>query len=87
MPPLTETLNGVKNGIYLKPLCNFWDYDSSFHSQVQKNHSNLDIQRPQNCEVMCSHKEGMVTAKSFNTGSLRDTLYRTVSLPVDAVDV
>jgi len=70
--PLTETVNGVKKGIHLKPLCNFWDYDSSCHSEVQKSHSN---------------KEGMVTTKSFYTGSLRDTPYRTVSLPVDAVDI
>ncbi|BAT87988.1 hypothetical protein VIGAN_05141300 [Vigna angularis var. angularis] len=87
--PLTETVNGVKNGIHLKPLCNFWDYDSSYRSLIQKSHSNLDIQSLQNCEVMCSHKEGIIraTAKSFYTGSLRDTPYRTVSLPVDAVDI
>ncbi|KAL9320358.1 hypothetical protein ACSQ67_012197 [Phaseolus vulgaris] len=85
--PLTETVNGVKNGIHLKPLCNFWDYDSSCHSEVQKSHSNLDIRMPQNYEVIFSHKEGMVAAKSFFTGSLRDTPYRTVSLPVDAVDI
>ncbi|KAH1259416.1 Serine/threonine-protein kinase WNK1 [Glycine max] len=87
MPPLPQTANGVHNGIHLKPLGNIWNYESSCRSQVQKNHPNLDTQRAQNCEVMCSHKEGMVTEKSFYTGSLRDTLHRTVSLPVDAVDV
>ncbi|TKY61408.1 Serine/threonine-protein kinase WNK1 [Spatholobus suberectus] len=77
MPPsLTETINGVDHGIHLKSLGNCWNYDSSCHSQVQKNHTNLDIQRAQNCEVMCSHEEGMVTSKSFYTGLLPDTLHK-----------
>lgn len=80
--PLTETAK-EDHEIHLKPFGNNWNCDSSCESQVQKSHPNLDTQRAQNCEVMCSHGEGMVTAKSFYTG----TLHRTVSLPVDAVDV
>ncbi|KAL2345772.1 hypothetical protein Fmac_007057 [Flemingia macrophylla] len=80
---LTEALKVVGHGIRLNPIANFWNYDSSFYSQVQKSHSYLDTQ---NCEVMCSHEVGMVTSKSFYTGLLPNTLQRTVSLPVDAVD-
>lgn len=78
--PLTETENGVDlHGIHLKPFC---------HSLEHKSHPNLDTQRAQNCEVICSDEEGMVTANGFYTRSLLpDTLHRTVSLPVDAVDV
>ncbi|KAK7337888.1 hypothetical protein VNO77_18477 [Canavalia gladiata] len=83
-PSLTETVNGIDHEIHLKALGNYWNYDS----QVQKRHPYLDTQRAQNCEVMCSHEEGMATAKRFNTGSLLpDILHRTVSLPVDAVDL
>ncbi|KAJ1385159.1 Serine/threonine-protein kinase, active site [Sesbania bispinosa] len=87
-PPLIETINGVDHGIHLKPFGNYLNYDSSCHSQVQKSHPNLDTQRAQNCEVMCSHEEGMGSAKRFYTRSLLpDTLHRTISLPIDAVDV
>ncbi|XP_061340461.1 probable serine/threonine-protein kinase WNK9 isoform X3 [Gastrolobium bilobum] len=87
-PSLTATVNGDDHGIYLKPFDNLWNGDSSCHSQVQKIHPNLDTQRAQNCEVMCSPRDSMVTAKNFYTESLLpDTLHRTVSLPVDAVDL
>ncbi|XP_027348942.1 probable serine/threonine-protein kinase WNK9 isoform X3 [Abrus precatorius] len=88
LPSLTQTVNEIDHGIRLKPLGNYWNGDSNCHSQVQKRHPNLDTQRAQNCEVMCSHEEGMVITKSLFTGSLLpDTLHRTVSLPVDAVDL
>jgi len=67
---LKKIINGVKKGIHLKPLCNFWDYDSSCHSEVQKSHCNLDIRRPKKREVICSHKEG-VTTTSFSQFGLR----------------
>ncbi|KAK7397286.1 hypothetical protein VNO78_18454 [Psophocarpus tetragonolobus] len=81
---MPRAVNGVDHGIHLIPLGNYWKYDSSCRYQVQKNHPNLDTQ---NCEVMRSKKEAMVNAKSLYTGSLRDTLHRTLSLPVDAVDI
>jgi WNK lysine deficient protein kinase len=72
---LAETLNGGNNGIRLKP--------------VNKSNPNSDTVRNQICEAMeSSGGEGMVTAKSFYTGSLLPhSLHRTVSLPVDAVDI
>jgi WNK lysine deficient protein kinase len=72
-----ETVNGFDNR----------NYDSSYHSQEHKSHPNLDTRRAQNCAMTCSD-EDVVTAKSFYTRLLLpDTLHRTVSLPVDAVDV
>ncbi|CAJ2628575.1 unnamed protein product [Trifolium pratense] len=72
---LAETLNGGNNGIGLK--------------HVHKSSPNSDTVRNQICEAMeSSGGEGMVTAKSFYTGSLLPhSLHRTVSLPVDAVDI
>jgi WNK lysine deficient protein kinase len=72
---LAETLNGGNNGIRLKT--------------VHKSSPNSDTVRNQICEAMESPGgEGMVTAKSFYTGSLLPhSLHRTVSLPVDAVDI
>ena len=90
MPPsLTETLKGGDHGIHLKPFGNYWHRDFSCHSQIQKGHPDFDTLRPQNYEVMCSPQKGMVTAKSFySAGSLLpDPLHRTVSLPVDAVNI
>ncbi|GAU11601.1 hypothetical protein TSUD_345930 [Trifolium subterraneum] len=73
-----ETVNGFDN---------YGNYDSSYHSQEHKSHPNLDTRRAQNCAMTCSD-EDVVTAKSFYTRLLLpDTLHRTVSLPVDAVDV
>ncbi|XP_027367921.1 probable serine/threonine-protein kinase WNK9 isoform X5 [Abrus precatorius] len=87
-PSLTETLKGGNNGIQLKPITNNWNCDSNSHPHVHKSSPNSDTQRAQNCEAMESPVEGMVTAKSFYTGSLLPhSLHRTVSLPVDAVDI
>lgn len=59
-----------------------WNCDLSNH----KSSPNFDTQRAQICEAMESIGEG--TAKGFHTGSLiPHSLHRTVSLPVDAVDV
>ncbi|AES82620.1 putative protein kinase WNK-NRBP family [Medicago truncatula] len=84
-PPETETVNGFDNGIHFH---NYKDCDSSYNSREQKSHPNLDTRRVQNCGVICSKEEDMATAKSFYTRLfLPDTLHRTISLPVDAVDV
>ncbi|CAJ2631522.1 unnamed protein product [Trifolium pratense] len=79
-----ESVNGFDNRIHFD---NYGNYDSSYHSQEHKSHPNLDTRRAQNCAMTCSD-EDVVTAKSFYTRLLLpDTLHRTVSLPVDAVDV
>ncbi|KAK7277847.1 hypothetical protein RJT34_22866 [Clitoria ternatea] len=83
-PSLTETLKEDNNGIQLKPIIR----QNSNHPQVNKSSPNWDTQRAQKCEAMESLGEGMITAKSFYTGSLLpNSLHRTVSLPVDAVDL
>ncbi|RDX61661.1 Serine/threonine-protein kinase WNK1, partial [Mucuna pruriens] len=61
MPPsLTETVNGVNHGIHLKLLVAI--LKSKRATPI------WDTQRPQNCDVICSHAEDTVTAKSSCTG-------------------
>lgn len=69
-------------GTQLKPF-------SNLHSHVNKCCPNLETQRARNCEAMDSLGEGVVTTKSSSyTGSLLpNPLHRTVSLPIDAVDI
>ncbi|XP_020234716.2 probable serine/threonine-protein kinase WNK9 isoform X1 [Cajanus cajan] len=87
-PSLTETSKGGNNATQLKPITNKWNCDSSSHPHVHESSPNSDTQRAPNCEALESPGEGMVTAKSFYTGSLLPhSLHRTVSLPVDAVDI
>ena len=87
-PSLTETLKEGNNGTQLKPFTNKWHCDSSNHPHVHESSPNSATQRDQNCEATESPGKGMVTAKSFYTGSLLPhSLHRTVSLPVDAVDI
>lgn len=74
--------NKIENGFLTSPM------KSSAH--VIKSCPISDTQRAQNCEAMkdSSNAEGVVIAKSFCTGSLLpQSLHRTVSLPVDAVDL
>lgn len=60
---------------------------SSFHPHFNSSSPNSDTQRARNCEAMES-PGGEVTAKSRCSGSLLPhSLHRTVSLPVDAVDM
>ncbi|XP_058770532.1 probable serine/threonine-protein kinase WNK9 [Vicia villosa] len=55
---------------------------------VDKRSPDSNGERAENCEAMESPGEGVVTAKSFYTGSLLPhSLHRTVSLPVDAFDI
>ncbi|GMN25381.1 hypothetical protein TIFTF001_000921 [Ficus carica] len=64
---------------------------SDYHhrNNVSKSSPGLESQRARNCAALESPKpEDMVTAKSLHTGSLfPHSLHRTVSLPVDAVDL
>lgn len=69
-----SVIKGGINGIQPKP--------------VRKSSPDSDAERTENCEAMESPGEGIVTAKSFYTGSLLPhSLHRTVSLPVDAFDI
>ncbi|CAI8603367.1 unnamed protein product [Vicia faba] len=55
---------------------------------VHKSSPDSEAERAENREAMESRGEGIVTAKSFYTGSLLPhSLHRTVSLPVDAFDI
>ncbi|KAL5061089.1 hypothetical protein RYX36_032693 [Vicia faba] len=77
----SETGNGFDTAIYFD---NYRDHDSREH----KSQPDLEIRRAQNCGAMYSDEESIATAKSFYTRMLlQDTIHRTVSLPVDAVDV
>ena len=85
---LTEALKGGNNGIHSKPFTNNWNCDATSHPHFNKSSPNSDTQRAQNCEALESSREGMVSAQSFDTDSLLPhSLHRTLSLPVDAVDV
>ncbi|XP_028770727.1 probable serine/threonine-protein kinase WNK9 [Neltuma alba] len=80
-PSQTDTF---ERGNSLKPFANC---GSSCHSHFNKSSPNSDTQRARNCEAMDS-PGGEVTAKSLCTGLLLPhSLHRTVSLPVDAVDI
>ncbi|CAL5194653.1 unnamed protein product [Lathyrus oleraceus] len=71
----SETVNGFDN---------YRDYDSREH----KSQPDLETRRAQNCGAVYCDEENMATAKSFYRRLLlQETLHRSVSLPVDAVDV
>ncbi|XP_012569973.1 serine/threonine-protein kinase WNK1 isoform X2 [Cicer arietinum] len=81
----TERFKGGNNDIHSKHVTNNLSYD---FGHVHKSSPISDTQRDENCEAAESLGEGMVTAKSFYSGSLLPhSLHRTVSLPVDAFDV
>ncbi|RYQ90856.1 hypothetical protein Ahy_B09g096822 isoform B [Arachis hypogaea] len=91
---LTKTLKASNNNnvIHLKPFTNNLNCDATTNHLPHCNKSipDLDAQRAQNREAMESlrEEEGMVNAKNFFSGTLLPhSLHRTVSLPVDAVDV
>ncbi|KAL1339851.1 hypothetical protein AAHE18_U071000 [Arachis hypogaea] len=91
---LTKTLKASNNNnvIHLKPFTNNLNCDATTNHPPHCNNSipDLDAQRAQNREAMesLSEEEGMVNAKNFFSGTLLPhSLHRTVSLPVDAVDV
>ncbi|CAL0300041.1 unnamed protein product [Lupinus luteus] len=86
----TEMLNRSSNEIDLKkPLISYLNSDFRSHPHVHKSSPNSDTRRDQNCEATGSLREdGMATTIGFYTGSLLPhSLHRTVSLPVDAVDI
>ncbi|MED6209119.1 Serine/threonine-protein kinase wnk1 [Stylosanthes scabra] len=95
MPPhsLTETLKGSNNMIHLKSFTNNLNCNDTTNHPPHCHKSSIpdsDAQRAQNREAMesLSEEEGMVSAKNFFSGTLLPhSLHRTVSLPVDAVDV
>jgi len=89
LPSLTETFKGADNVICLQPVTNNWSSDLSSRPHVNKSSPDSDAKRAENCEAMGSPGEGMmITAKSFYGGSLLPhSLHRTVSLPVDAIDI
>ncbi|KAA8536961.1 hypothetical protein F0562_029439 [Nyssa sinensis] len=65
-------------------------FSSNLHGNVEKSCPSLDTRRDQKCEAIkgSPNAEHMVTAKSFYSGSLLpNTIHRTTSLPVDAVDI
>ncbi|XP_054813361.1 probable serine/threonine-protein kinase WNK9 [Prosopis cineraria] len=83
-----DALNRGNHGIHTKSFTNNGSCGSSCHSLVNRSRPNSDTQRARTCEAMGFHGEGMVCTKSLDEGSLLP-LYvrRTVSLPVDAVDI
>ncbi|XP_058738627.1 probable serine/threonine-protein kinase WNK9 isoform X1 [Vicia villosa] len=81
----SETVNRFENEIHFD---NHRDYDSSYGFREHKSQPNSETRRAQNCGAMYCDEESIATAKSFYTRMLiPDTIHRTVSLPVDAVDV
>ncbi|XP_059437322.1 probable serine/threonine-protein kinase WNK9 isoform X1 [Corylus avellana] len=78
----------IENGFSTSPMNNGSPMKSSAH--VNKSCPTLETLRARNCEAMkgSCNAEDVATAKSFYTGSLLPhSLHRTVSLPVDAVDL
>ncbi|KAL0005660.1 hypothetical protein SO802_013221 [Lithocarpus litseifolius] len=78
------------NGAPLKSCSYDGEFGSNFPAHVNKRCPNSETQRAKNCEAMKdpSNAEDMFTAKSCYTSSLLpNSLHRTVSLPVDAVDI
>jgi len=79
----------IENGFLTSPMNNGSPMEKS-SAHVNKSCPTSETQRARNCEAMkdSSNAEDVVTAKSFYTGSLLPhSLHRTVSLPVDAVDI
>ncbi|KAF8392424.1 hypothetical protein HHK36_022766 [Tetracentron sinense] len=78
----------VVNGVMLSSVTNH--FTSYFPDHVEKRCPNPDTRRAQHFEAInnSSSPEPIVTAKSFYAGALLpQSLHRTTSLPVDAVDV
>lgn len=90
---LSSVLDSLKensNQDLLKSFAYDKHFSPNLYAQINKSCSNSDAIRAQNCEAMkkSPRAEDMITAKSFYTGSfLPNSLHRTTSLPVDAVDV
>lgn len=76
------------NGVLLQSSADDHQFSLNCRGSVSKS-SNLELTRAQNSQLMTSpNAEDMVTAKNFYNGSLLPhSLHRTVSLPVDAVDI
>uniref|UniRef100_A0A6P3ZC30 non-specific serine/threonine protein kinase n=1 Tax=Ziziphus jujuba TaxID=326968 RepID=A0A6P3ZC30_ZIZJJ len=78
------------NGVLLQSSADDPQFSLNCRDSVYKS-SNLEIKRAQHSKALKSpnaNAEDMVTARSFYTGSLLpNSLHRTVSLPVDAVDI
>ncbi|OVA05457.1 Protein kinase domain [Macleaya cordata] len=75
---------------FLKRVSSGKDYSSNLSNRVRISCPNSENQTARNCEATAesSSPELIFTAKSFYTGTLLpNSLHRTTSLPVDAVDV
>lgn len=87
---VSKTLQEHNNEAPLKSSAYDKHFSSNLSAHFNKSCPNSETQRARNCKAMKdSHNaEDMLTAKSFYTGSLLPhSLHRTVSLPVDAVDL
>ncbi|XP_041019748.1 probable serine/threonine-protein kinase WNK9 isoform X2 [Juglans microcarpa x Juglans regia] len=86
----SETLQADDNGVLRKSPAYDGQFSSICRAYVNKSCPNSETQWARNCKVMknSSNPEDMVTAKSLHAGPLLpQSLHRTVSLPVDAVDI
>ncbi|KAJ8760726.1 hypothetical protein K2173_017813 [Erythroxylum novogranatense] len=84
--PALKFLRGKKDRDLLKSIAHSKQFSPELHTRINKACPYSDTQRSQNCEA--PRTKDMVTTKSFCIGSmLPHSLYRTLSLPVDAVDV
>ncbi|KAM1251003.1 hypothetical protein FF1_033544 [Malus domestica] len=87
---VSNTIQGINN-IVLSKSCAY-DHQHltpDFHANLEKSCPNSEPQRARNCEAMESpNAANVITGKSLYTDSLLPhSLRRTVSLPVDAVDL
>ncbi|KAG6618201.1 hypothetical protein I3843_07G006500 [Carya illinoinensis] len=87
---VSETLQADDNRVLRKSPAYDGQFSSIFRADVNKSCPNSETQLARNCNVMknSSNPEDMVTAKGLHAGLLLpQSLHRTVSLPVDAVDI
>ncbi|KAG6646390.1 hypothetical protein CIPAW_07G006800 [Carya illinoinensis] len=87
---VSETLQADDNRVLRKSPAYDGQFSSIFRADVNKSCPNSETQLARNCKVMknSSNPEDMVTAKGLHAGLLLpQSLHRTVSLPVDAVDI
>ncbi|KAG2694986.1 hypothetical protein I3843_08G168700 [Carya illinoinensis] len=87
---VSKTLQGDNNGTPMKSSAYDGHLSSNHSAHVNKSCPDLGTQRARSCQGTkdSPDAEDIVAAKSFYTGSLLPhSLHRTVSLPVDAIDV
>ncbi|KAB1202746.1 Serine/threonine-protein kinase WNK1 [Morella rubra] len=87
---ISKTEKAESNGTPMKSSAYDGRFSSNCRAHVNKSCLDLKTQRARNCEAIKDSPtaEDVITCKSFYSGSLLpQSLHRTVSLPVDAVDV